>query len=157
VCDVFQYYFKKLRTMLYTCLNSSSHLAHRPAIGTYHRLSLLRRKIELQLRFHAPLNCVACPATFADNRTHQLQHGHPRVPNLLACTASKGRTPQPVEIDNYELLVGDCVALVCFALYKQIAAIVLSPTFPGETRQLQRFWHSQSQRMDDQIEKNKKK
>jgi hypothetical protein len=62
-----------------------------------------------------------------------------------------------VEIDNYELLVGDCVALVCFALYKQIAAIVLSPTFPGEMRQLQHFWHSQSQRMDNLIQKNKKK
>jgi hypothetical protein len=36
-----------------------------------------------------------------------------------------------MQIDTPELLVGDCVALLCFALYKQIAAIVLSPSFPG--------------------------
>lgn len=34
-------------------------------------------------------------------------------------------------MDTPELLVGDCVALLCFALYKQIAALVLSPSFPG--------------------------
>lgn len=34
-------------------------------------------------------------------------------------------------MDTPELMVGDCVALLCFALWKQIAAIVTSTTFPG--------------------------
>lgn len=39
--------------------------------------------------------------------------------------------PPKYTIENPELLAGDCIALVSFALYKQIAAIVLSPNFPG--------------------------
>jgi hypothetical protein len=30
-----------------------------------------------------------------------------------------------------ELLIGDCVALLLFCLYKQITAIIISPSFPG--------------------------
>lgn len=63
-----------------------------------------------------------------------------RVPSTLLFNSSKhnrlGRvrsssrdsTPQ---IDNVELLIGDCIALVVFCLYKQISAIVLSPDFAG--------------------------
>ena len=32
---------------------------------------------------------------------------------------------------NSELLIGDCLCLVCFTLYKQLMAITLLPTFPG--------------------------
>lgn len=37
----------------------------------------------------------------------------------------------PPHVDNYELVVGDGVALVTFALYKQISAIVMNPHFEG--------------------------
>lgn len=38
---------------------------------------------------------------------------------------------QALQLDNGELLVGDVVSLVSFALWKQIAAIIFLPTFPG--------------------------
>lgn len=38
--------------------------------------------------------------------------------------------------ENWELLVGDCVSLLSFCLYKQIAALVMMPTFPGWTAPL---------------------
>ncbi|KAI7846210.1 hypothetical protein COHA_000280 [Chlorella ohadii] len=34
-------------------------------------------------------------------------------------------------LQNVELLVGDCLVLVCFALYKQITALIFLPSFPG--------------------------
>lgn len=37
---------------------------------------------------------------------------------------------------NQEMLIGDNVALVTFCLYKQILALILSPTFPGWTAPL---------------------
>eukprot|EP00879_Flechtneria_rotunda_P004029 GHRR01004271.1.p1 GENE.GHRR01004271.1~~GHRR01004271.1.p1 ORF type:complete len:303 (+),score=81.37 GHRR01004271.1:243-1151(+) len=49
----------------------------------------------------------------------------------LAHKTPATKNNNPLDIDNYELVVGDCVALTCFALYKQIASIVLSPGFPG--------------------------
>jgi len=42
-----------------------------------------------------------------------------------------GRQQQGFGVDNVELLIGDVVGLTSFCLYKQIAAIALSPTFPG--------------------------
>lgn len=39
--------------------------------------------------------------------------------------------------ENWELLVGDCVSLLSFCLYKQIAALIMMPTFPGWTAPLQ--------------------
>ncbi|PNW74747.1 hypothetical protein CHLRE_12g511800v5 [Chlamydomonas reinhardtii] len=36
-----------------------------------------------------------------------------------------------MRIENRELLVGDVVAIINFCLYKQIAAIITSPDFPG--------------------------
>lgn len=38
---------------------------------------------------------------------------------------------QALQLDNRELLVGDVISLVSFALWKQIAAIAFLPTFPG--------------------------
>lgn len=37
----------------------------------------------------------------------------------------------PLRIEAPELLLGDCAALLCSALLKQIAGIALSPAFPG--------------------------
>ncbi|PRW57903.1 hypothetical protein C2E21_3557 [Chlorella sorokiniana] len=34
-------------------------------------------------------------------------------------------------LQNVELLVGDCLCLICFALYKQITALIFLPSFPG--------------------------
>lgn len=38
---------------------------------------------------------------------------------------------QALQLDNRELLVGDVISLVSFALWKQITAIIFLPTFPG--------------------------
>ncbi|EFN55548.1 hypothetical protein CHLNCDRAFT_52364 [Chlorella variabilis] len=34
-------------------------------------------------------------------------------------------------IQNFEVLIGDCLCLLCFALYKQITALIFLPSFPG--------------------------
>lgn len=48
----------------------------------------------------------------------------------LGALGGGGRNPNGTSI-NPELLVGDCIVLTSFSLYKQIAAIVISPSFPG--------------------------
>lgn len=57
------------------------------------------------------------------------QHACPTHSSQTRLHASRGNSP--LDIDTPELLVGDGVSLTCFALYKQIAAIVTSPNFPG--------------------------
>ncbi|GMH44884.1 hypothetical protein BSKO_12841 [Bryopsis sp. KO-2023] len=46
------------------------------------------------------------------------------------------RFASPPAFENREVLVGDCVSLVCFCCYKQIAAIVMMSDFPGWTAPL---------------------
>ncbi|EIE20862.1 hypothetical protein COCSUDRAFT_6943, partial [Coccomyxa subellipsoidea C-169] len=41
-----------------------------------------------------------------------------------------------IQIDNRELLVGDCLALTSFCLYKQITSLLFLPDFPGWTAPL---------------------
>ena len=50
---------------------------------------------------------------------------------------SNGSGGNGFQIDNFELLVGDTVGIISFATYKQIAAIVISPTFEGYLAPLQ--------------------
>jgi hypothetical protein len=52
-----------------------------------------------------------------------LPAAHPRRRRRGARAASS--------LDNRELLVGDALLLLIFALYKQLTAIILSPAFPG--------------------------
>lgn len=52
-------------------------------------------------------------------------------PRTSGGRASGGSGGPGLGIDNWELLVGDGIALTAFALWKQISAIVLSPDFPG--------------------------
>lgn len=49
-------------------------------------------------------------------------------PHRRACIVMGATRPG---VENSELMVGDIVALVSFSLYKQIASIVTSPSFPG--------------------------
>lgn len=58
--------------------------------------------------------------------SHGLKHAKPAL-----CNRGYATTTYALQLDNRELLVGDCVSLVSFALWKQIAAIILLPTFPG--------------------------
>ncbi|KAK9909820.1 hypothetical protein WJX75_007948 [Coccomyxa subellipsoidea] len=45
-----------------------------------------------------------------------------RKPKIKTCA---------IQIDNRELLVGDCLALTSFCLYKQITSLLFLPDFPG--------------------------
>ncbi|PSC75087.1 secretion system [Micractinium conductrix] len=52
-------------------------------------------------------------------------------------SAGGGGSNNGISLQNYELLIGDCLCLLCFALYKQITAIILLPSFPGWLAPLQ--------------------
>lgn len=47
------------------------------------------------------------------------------------CQNQRKDDQNSARIDNLELLIGDCLGLVCFATYKQLISIVTSPAFPG--------------------------
>lgn len=55
------------------------------------------------------------------------------VPNKLRSRSARRQqvVRAQMQMDNRELLVGDCLSLVSFCLYKQITAIILMPSFPG--------------------------
>eukprot|EP00884_Botryococcus_braunii_P022712 jgi/Botrbrau1/9124/Bobra.160_3s0001.1 len=67
------------------------------------------------------------------------EHWDTLVPPNWRRTRSAGRLRgqqglqqcRAMRIDNRELLIGDCVSLICFALYKQITALIFLPSFPG--------------------------
>lgn len=46
-------------------------------------------------------------------------------------TAAPPRACRCLAVRRPRLLIGDCVGLTAFATWKQLSAIVLSPTFPG--------------------------
>ncbi|KAL3142272.1 hypothetical protein ABBQ38_002615 [Trebouxia sp. C0009 RCD-2024] len=83
------------------------------------------------LASHTPRLC-----TTQKQAQHQL-HASPFC--SLARSASSSRwfrqrqrvVKAEMQLDNRELLVGDCLSLVSFCLYKQITAIILTPSFPG--------------------------
>lgn len=77
------------------------------------------------LRLQASIRPCVCIRHHLDFKPAHDCHGR----RSSGIRASRGNSP--LQIDNPELLVGDGVALTCFALYKQIAAIVTSPNFPG--------------------------
>ncbi len=60
-----------------------------------------------------------------------LPHGLKHTRKGASCNRTYVAITRALQLDNRELLVGDCVSLVSFALYKQIAAIVFLPSFPG--------------------------
>lgn len=75
------------------------------------------------------LHSATAPASLRRQQTAVPRPGRRRARRwargCLAVVAVSGRD------QNREVLVGDCLCLVCFAIYKQIMALTLLPTFPG--------------------------
>jgi hypothetical protein len=86
-------------------------------------------------RCSARLHAARCtPASHENNSSNHVTY-------LWSCKRSRFCSKRSLQacrafnndysIENIELVIGDCVALLLFCLYKQITAIALSPTFPG--------------------------
>lgn len=76
----------------------------------------------------------AAAAAAAALARHQLWQPQPRQ-RVVRCQGSSsgqsGGGNQGDRMQNTELLVGDCLCLLAFALYKQITALIFLPNFPG--------------------------